>query len=81
MCSSMCGIRGLSMVRTIGIYIRTYRTYLLLLSIVVHRIYTLTASYAASICDTTNNIVCGNGGHHVCDIQYHIRIPHDIPWL
>lgn len=56
-------VRDVSMVRTIKKYIRTYRTYPLLLSIVVHMIHTLTASYAASICDATNNAMCGSGGY------------------
>lgn len=78
----MCGIRGLSMVRTIGIYIRTYRTYPLLLSIVVHMIYTLTALHIASIYITTNKAMCGNGGYYwERHTIPHTCIPHDIPWL
>ena len=61
--SPMCGIHGWLAVRTVVAYIRTYLTYPLLLSIVVHMIHTLTASYAASICDTTNNAMRGNGGY------------------
>lgn len=54
-------ICGLSMVRTIVTYISTYRT-----SLSVHNMFhlwvTLTASHVASMIDTTDYTICGNGG-------------------
>lgn len=49
------------MVRTYNIYISTYRTSLSVYNI-FHTISMLTASHAASMIDTTDYIVCGNGG-------------------
>lgn len=81
-CSFMRCIRGLSMVRTYNIYISTYRTSLSVYNI-FHMINTLTASYAASMIDTTDYIMCGNGGR--CRSYDHMiqpmHQPHDIPWL
>lgn len=58
----------LSMVRIYNIYISTYRTSLSVYNI-FHMMSTLTASYVASICDTTNNAMCNNGGYsNVYDI-------------
>jgi len=49
----------LSMVRTYNIYISTYRISLSVYNI-FHTISMLTASHAASMIDTTDNIMCGN---------------------
>lgn len=72
----------LSIVRTYYIYISTYRTLLSVYNI-FHTISMLTASHAASMIDTTDYIMCSNGGR--CRSYDHvmspIRIPHDIPWL
>lgn len=69
------------MVRTNGAYIRTYQTHPLLCH-VFHMMSMLTASHAASMIDTTDYIMCGNGGR--CRSYDHemlyIRITHDIPW-
>jgi hypothetical protein len=77
----LCVARGLSMVRTIGVYIRTYRTSLSVYNI-FHMINTLTASHVASMIDTTDYTMCGNGGRYrsydyVTQPMYQ---PHDIPW-
>lgn len=61
MCSFMCGIRGLSMVRTIITYISTYRTLLSVYNI-FHTISTLTTSHVASMIVTTDNAMCYNDG-------------------
>lgn len=49
------------MVRTYNIYISTYRTLLSVYNI-FHMMSMLTASHAASMIDTTDYIMCGNGG-------------------
>nr|DAE97651.1 MAG TPA: hypothetical protein [Caudoviricetes sp.] len=72
----------LSMVRTYNIYISTYRTSLSVYNI-FHTISMLTASHVASMIDSTDYIMCGNGGRcrsydHVIQPMYQ---PHDIPWL
>lgn len=71
----------LSMVRTIGAYIRTYRTSLSVYNI-FHMMSMLTASHVASMIDTTDYIMCGNGGRcrsyeHMMQPMYQ---PHDILW-
>lgn len=77
-----CVARGLSTVRTYNIYISTYRTSLSVYNI-FHMMSTLTASHAASMIDTTDNTMCGNGGRcrsydHTMQPMY---LPYDIPWL
>ena len=57
------------MVRTYNIYISTYRTSLSVYNI-FHTISTLTASHAAPMIDTTDYIICGNGGR--CRLYDHV---------
>lgn len=82
MCSFICCIRGLSMVRTYNIYISTYRTSLSVYNI-FYTINTLTASHVASMIDTTDYTMCCHDRRcrsydHVMQPMY---LPHDIPWL